>query len=359
MLLDADEALVGIVDLVVAWDDDADKRCIASLKLHFSVACIQIADIEIPTDPVLAILREVHRKHLRRVAEGPLHIAQHLPLTGADREMVVQAVPKAGAHAGLQALAGHIVVAFGDEGLDVTLMHLNHVREVCDMHLGEAVDLALLLDRDVPLLHLALQLLCIVEGLRILLLEGAEALYGDPIVQEGMHALAVLSMDLLLEGSLTLSEGVELRLREAEVPEEGQHILIGQELPVLHVPVVEDTVLQETDVDGFLEDPLTVDEGRPVSGHDDVIKLAVEVRRLHTSILRAEHEVDALCELPDRCDTVLYHIPQDLAQTLSLDERIADEAQELIASEGTTGLDGTEYRELRIRCGDRLCLLAE
>ena len=93
------------------------------------------------------------------------------------------------------------------------------------MHLGEAVDLALLLDRDVPLLHLALQLLCIVEGLRILLLEGAEALYGDPIVQEGMHALAVLSMNLLLEGSLTLSEGVELRLREQQVFAPGSRLV--------------------------------------------------------------------------------------------------------------------------------------
>ena len=238
-------------------------------------------------------------------------------------------------------------------------MHLNHVREVRNMHLRETVDLALLLDRDVPLLHLTLQLLCIVEGLRILLLEGAETLHGNLIIQKGMHALAVLSMDLLLEGLLTLSEGVKLRLREAEVPEEGQRVLIGQELPVLHVPVVEDTVLQETDVDGFVEDPLTVDEGRPATGHDDVIKLAVEVRRLHTAVLHTEDEVDALCELPDRCDTVLDHIPQDLAQALSLDERIAYEAQELIASEGTAGLDGTEYRELRIRCGDRLCLLAE
>ena len=227
------------------------------------------------------------------------------------------------------------------------------------MHLGEAVDLALLLDRDVTLLHLALQLLCIVEGLRILLLEGTKTLHGDLIIQEGMHALAILSMDFLLEGLLPLSEGIELRLREAEVPEEGQRILIGQELPVLHVPVVEDAVLQKTDVDGFIEDPLTVDEGRPAIGHDDVIKLAVEVRRLHAAVLHAEYEVDGLRKLPDRCDTVLDHIPQDLAQALSLDERIAYEAQELIASEGTAGLDGTEYRELRIRCGDRLYLLAE
>ena len=238
-------------------------------------------------------------------------------------------------------------------------MRLNHVREVRDVHLGEAVDLALLLDRDVPLLHLALQLLCIVEGLRILLLESTETLHGDLIVQEGMHALAILSMNFLLEGLLPLSEGIELRLREAEVPEEGQCILIGQELPVLHVPVVEDTVLQETDVDGFIEDPLTVDEGRLAVRHDDIIKLAVEIRRLHTSVLHAEYEVDGLRKLPDRCDTVLDHLPQDLAQTLPLDERIAYEAQELIASEGTAGLGGTEYRELRIRCGDCLCLLAE
>ena len=293
------------------------------------------------------------------MTEGTLHIAQHLPLTGAEREMVVQAVPETRAHTSLQALAGHVVVALCDEGLDVTFMHLDHVRKVCDMHLGETVDLALLLDRDVPFLHLALQLLRIVEGLRILLLEGTEALHGDLVVQKRMHALPGLSMDLLLEGVLTLSEDVKLRLREAEVPEEGQRILVGQELPVLHVPVVEDTVLQETDVDGFIEDPLTVDEGRLSVRHDDIIKLAVEVRRLHTSVLHAEYEVDGLRKLPDRCDTVLDHIPQDLAQALPLDERIAYEAQELIASEGTAGLDGTKYRELRIRCGDRLCLLAE
>ena len=137
------------MDLVVDRDHDGNGRMLHIVKVQLSVFQVTGADLEISTDPVSSVLREIQLSVFSRMEDGILEISCDLSLSRTLRHDFI-----------------HSTVAFPEDFPHDCLM-LRQVRKVschsrvlasetCDdvlkirhMIVGEALDLLLFHDRDI------------------------------------------------------------------------------------------------------------------------------------------------------------------------------------------------------------------
>ena len=261
------QAGVGVADLVVDRQDDADQRLTDFRELQFPVFFVDVADGEIAFDQVAALRGRDHLTVPERVQDRIFFVVQLFPLPGSLRILPVESIARFPAEAGQCSLM-LVEIRQGLPQLVVLMTQvLDDDLQVGDMVVRETLHLRHLTDGGLLLPELgpeALQPLVRDAEIPLRLFDHAAVpdFHHKAVQIDGL----VVPRNFLLELLFHLREAVCLRLPDAEELQECRAASQRKHFPVLLVEGNEGAVFHESAVRRLFRDPLVVDAREAGSG---------------------------------------------------------------------------------------------
>ena len=137
------------MDLVVDRDHDGNGRMLHIVKVQLSVFQVTGADLEISTDPVSSVLREIQLSVFSRMEDGILEISCNLSLSRALRHDFIHSVMAFPENFPHDRLMFRQILQVSRHSRILASETCDDVLKIRHMIVGEALDLLLFHDRDI------------------------------------------------------------------------------------------------------------------------------------------------------------------------------------------------------------------
>ena len=130
------QATIGIVNLIIAGNNDADLRLLYFFKTDFSALYISLSNLKMPQNAISSVRQKIKQHRSDGMQEGLCDIVENQPSPAVLRKTAIKGGSEFSSYAGIETLMLCQIGVLRLQPGNITFMNANHFFQISYMHLG-------------------------------------------------------------------------------------------------------------------------------------------------------------------------------------------------------------------------------